>query len=310
MITTADLTDIRTVIGDWKEYFGCAISNEMFARIYYANESRDPQSFFVEKDNGRTVGFCIGIKRRVPYLDRGLEKDKAFLLAIGVLKEYRNRGIGTALLKKFEQYYADNSETIVVGQFSPYYFFPAVEEDTDAYHLFLANDYSSYDRCFGMHKDLTDYRIPEDICRFQQKRENEGFRFLQYSQQHAIELLQFVESNFTAGWYYSICSAVLNQRAERTVLLAMKDDHIIGYIQREFDYDPNRFGPFGVAEEYRCKGIGTILLHNCWQSMTQEGKKSAYFKTTDEIAQKFYLRNGMTTDKTMWHMKKESGKDR
>ena len=305
MITVANTDDIQAIANDWNSYFGCEISSEMFARIYYANESRDPSAFFIEKEDNQIVAFCIGIKRRVPYLDRGLEEEKAFLLAIGVKKEYRNKGIGTSLLKRFEQYYAENSRIIAVGQFSPYYFFPAVEENSEAFHLFLANGYKPYDKCFGMHMNLTDYKKPDDICRFQKKREEEGFRFCNYNEKYALELLQFVENSFTAGWYYSICSAVLNEHAERTVLLAIKDAHIIGYIQREFDYDPNRFGPFGVSEEYRNKGIGTILLHNCWQEMAHEGKQFAYFKTTDELAQKFYLRNGMTTDKVMWHMKKE-----
>lgn len=92
---------------------------------------------------------------------------------------------------------------------------------------------------------------------------------------------------------------------DEKIILAKGHDQPIGYIQRVYNGDLNGFGPFGVSKQYRSGGLGSVLLHLCWQAMKDVGLKTAYFKTIDELAKKFYMRNGMVVDQVMYHMNGE-----
>ncbi len=48
----------------------------------------------------RLLGFIWAVKRRYPYLERGLEPQRGYIVSQAVTKDYQNQGIATALLKK------------------------------------------------------------------------------------------------------------------------------------------------------------------------------------------------------------------
>ena len=55
--------------------------------------------------------------------------------------------------------------------------------------------------------------------------------------------------------------AMQKKEAEQTIILCVdKDDQIIGFVMRKIDGNDARFGPIGVKEELRSKGLGGVLL--------------------------------------------------
>ena len=43
------------------------------------------------------VGFCYGVKRKFPYLERGLEPERGWISIMAVCEEYQHQGIGTKI---------------------------------------------------------------------------------------------------------------------------------------------------------------------------------------------------------------------
>lgn len=60
-------------------------------RLYISIYEMWPEGFFIAEENGTLVGFIAGIG----------EGDEARILMLAVLREFRRRGIGTALLNSF-----------------------------------------------------------------------------------------------------------------------------------------------------------------------------------------------------------------
>jgi GNAT superfamily N-acetyltransferase len=72
------------------------------------------------------------------------------------------------------------------------------------------------------------------------------------------------------------------------MFVAEQGGQIIGYAQSRNE----RFGPFGVNEEFRGQGIGAVLLSNVLLSMRSKGFHCAWFLWTSDRAAKLYREHG------------------
>ena len=62
------------------------------------------------------------------------------------------------------------------------------------------------------------------------------------------------------------------KEAEDTILLVVDEQkNILGFCMRKIDGNDARFGPFGVSEHLRSKGIGGVLFEYMMQEMKQKG---------------------------------------
>jgi len=68
--------------------------------------------------------------------------------------------------------------------------------------------------------------------------------------------------------------------------VALRHGEVVGYCQQRRE----RFGPFGVAQEMRGKGIGRALLFHCLATALSKGFHCAWFLwTSDENARLYSL---------------------
>nr|WP_245349937.1 GNAT family N-acetyltransferase [Cytobacillus eiseniae] len=85
---------------------------------------------------------------------------------------------------------------------------------------------------------------------------------------------QFVESNFSFEWSQTIKEGFsLN---DPHIYIAIADKEIIGFAA--FDVYKGKkcyFGPMGVSNSNRKKGVGTMLLHHCLKEMKEIGYEYA-----------------------------------
>ena len=82
------------------------------------------------------------------------------------------------------------------------------------------------------------------------------------------KILDFIRNNFSDGWVCECERAMFNDPI--SCYIAVKDEEVIGFAC----YDSTAkgvFGPTGIKEAARGKGIGEALLHACLHSMREKG---------------------------------------
>jgi predicted GNAT family acetyltransferase len=97
-------------------------------------------------------------------------------------------------------------------------------------------------------------------------------------------LLEYVSGHFSKGWVSETKAALANHPA--SCYVAIQKGKIIGfacYNATAKDY----FGPTGVSEECRGKGVGTLLLIKCLLALKEEGYGYAIIGWSDD-ATPFY----------------------
>ncbi len=111
------------------------------------------------------------------------------------------------------------------------------------------------------------YEIP-DLSGFTEKMETIGVRVRRPNIWEKPLLLGWVKAHFSLSWALE-CETAFAVRPP-SCFIAVKDDVLIGFAC----YDCTRlnfFGPTGVAEYARGKGVGTMLLLSCLYAMKDGG---------------------------------------
>ncbi len=277
------------------------ISEERFMQQVLMDENFDPDLALVLLVEDKVIGFCLGIKRKYPYLTRGLEENRGWISIMFVLTKYQGKGYGKALLNEEEKRLKkEKVKEITLCAYSPNYFTPGVDLKYEkALSFFEQNGYVKGLDAVSMQKDLFTYSIPEKTQEMIERLKGEGISFNKYSLSYMEKLLAFTEAEFDAGWVRNILQAIRNGEAEDTILIATDiEDQVIGYCMRKIDGNDARFGPIGVKESIRSKGIGGILFDLQMREMQKRGIFYAYFLWTHGAAMRFYERHGMSTYRT------------
>ena len=103
----------------------------------------------------------------------------------------------------------------------------------------------------------------------------------------AQRVLDFCKREFPneTGWLLEIAHAL----QEGKCVISVVNHKIVGFAC----YDctgKGYFGPFGVASEYRNKGVGTELLYDCFDNMKVLGYGYAIIGWVDDTARGFYMK--------------------
>lgn len=99
------------------------------------------------------------------------------------------------------------------------------------------------------------------------------------------KVLGFVKENFEENYADECKAAFANNPI--TCYIATKNKKVIGFACYEATAK-NYFGPTGVQESERCKGIGTVLLNKCLMSMCEMGYGYAIIGWPTKSAISFY----------------------
>ena len=145
-----------------------------------------------------------------------------------------------------------------------------------------------------MCKDLHGFRLsPEGLAK-KKAAEEKGYRFVNFTYDRALELLEFNRVQFGGGWKRNALIAMRNGTAEDLILLVINpQDRICGFCMRMIDGNPARFGPIGIDQSLRNEGLGSILLDFAQQEMAKRGIYHMFFISTDDPGRRYYERKGV-----------------
>ena len=157
-----------------------------------------------------------------------------------------------------------------------------------------------------MGADLTGFQIPPEIHALAEKREREdGITIRPVTSADLPDVMPFITQHFGWDWYRHAqeYSAGLLWRSPRRIcfLVARQHGEVVGYCQQREE----RFGPFGVREDRRSKGIGRLLLFRCLAMMSAQHVFYAYFLWTGEDAARLYSQAGFKRRREFAVLRKE-----
>lgn len=268
-----------------------------FRRQALFDENFDPSLCYVALEGEEIAGFCLGMRRKFPYMERGLEPDRGWIVVMFVAKAFQRKGIGTALVGQAEADMAKaGAKNITLSAYSPSYFFPGVDEKNypEAAAFFRKMGYLPGKKDYSMCKDLHGYQISPEGKAKMAAAEKKGYRFVNFTYEYALELLEFNREHFGGGWKRNALIAMQNGTAEDLILLVLSPTgKICGFCMRMIDGNPSRFGPIGIDRNMRNEGLGGILLDFAQQEMAKRGVYHMYFVSTDEAGRRYYERHGV-----------------
>lgn len=273
------------------------------------DENFDPSLCYVALEEEQPVGFCLGMRRKFPYMERGLEPDRGWIVVMFVAREYQRKGIGTALVKRAEEdMKRAGAKNITLSAYSPSYFFPGVDEENypAAAAFFKGLGYVSGKKDYSMCKDLHGYQMSQESVKKMEAAEEKGYRFINFTYDYALELLEFNKNQFGGGWKRNALIAMQNGTAEDLILLVLSPKgSICGFCMRMIDGNPMRFGPIGIDKAMRNEGLGSILLDFAQLEMAKRGVYHMYFVSTDEPGRRYYERHGIHVFRSFTSYKKD-----
>lgn len=299
----------KEIVDLWNETM-CAdpITVQKFRKQALFDDNFDPALCYVALEENKPVGFCLGMRRKFPYMERGLEPDRGWIVVMFVAKEFQRRGIGRTLISRAEEdMRSAGAKNITLSAYSPSYFFPGVDEENypAAKPFFEKMGYVAGKKDYSMCKDLHGYQMSPEAKEKMKAAEAKGYRFINFTYDYALELLEFNKNQFGGGWKRNALIAMQNGTAEELILLVLSPEgRICGFCMRMIDGNPSRFGPIGIDSSMRNEGLGSILLDFAQLEMAKRGVYHMYFVSTDDPGRRYYERHGIHVFRSFTSYKK------
>lgn len=255
---------------------------------YLLDPNFNPASCLVATIDGVPQGFALGMNQR-----QG-GGTTAWIVGFGVAPSHRRQGIATALFGALEETWRESGiERIVIGPYIPSYVTPGVDESAypGAIDFLQAIGATTLNRPLSMKVSLTGYRPVPRALDVTARLLSESVSIRPVQPADILPLLTFLEDHFP-HWRGDATGvmAELFGGDPGHVTLHIAEEHgiIVGYAQSRAE----RFGPFGVNESCRGRGIGAALLARVLPAMRARGFHSAWFLWTSDRAARLYREHG------------------
>lgn len=295
---------IKDVVELWNKCLFCDQIDEFSFRFKaILDDNFDPNMSYIVIEDDRVIAFAYATKRKFPYLEKGLEKEKGWINVLFVDPDYRRKGIGTKLYQLLEKDLLDlDTKQIILAAYSPSYFFYGLDEDNypEAISFYERMGFEAKEYHYSMGRDLNDFQIDDITLEKKKNLEDNGYRFISFENKYSLQLLEFLKNEFGGGWKRNALMAMRDGIAEDVIIIVLdKDDKICGFSMSAIDKNPRRFGPIGIGKDKRNEGIGSVLLNYSLMHLKQRNLDSIFFMTTDEDGKRYYERNSFYLIRTV-----------
>lgn len=271
------------------------IPRSLFVRKVLLDPNFDPAGAPVARLGEEVVGFGLSLARRVPLEDAPPDTGRGYITLLAVDPARWRRGVGSALLRWMEDYLrARGCTTGMVSPYAPNYFLPGV--DVNAYQpalrFFLKHGYAEVYRPLSMDCNLRGLRTPDWVQERMAALKNAKVVVESYRAELIPALLRFLRAEFPGDWQRFVREAVARIEqgdSPERLWIAHEQGEVIGFSH----YEGERFGPIGVAQAQRGRGIGQALLYRTLQAMRAQGLHVAFFLWSDDrTAERLYAEAG------------------
>ncbi len=302
-ITPISNRDIEGVLKLWNKVLPLdAVTLDSLEARVLLDENFDENTFVIAKEDDRVVGFIVGTyARRVPLGDHDPKGDRCWITALGVEPEYQKQGVAAKMLASlFEKFKTLGKRECYIATYAPGYFVPGIDikEYSEAISFLKKSGFEETYRPLSMDTQLPLFKVTLEAEEKEKRLLEDGIAIRPYTRNDLLSFMKFLESNMPADWV-RVSRANLRDLTRGIfqvdqIFIAVaegadrKESEVIGYCQ----FEGAHFGPFGVADKYQGKGIGTVLLGRTLERMRAKGYHNAYVLWTDDVAAKVYSKFG------------------
>ena len=305
-------TDLEAVVRAWNQANTAdPITKRRFVTTFLMDVNFDANGLLVAQCGDDVIGAAYAVRRKHASERDFLEPDTGWLLFFFVVPEHQGKGVGTALLEQSIDWLEQQGRTtILFSPYTPNYLLPGL--DVHAYPAAAAllekRGFSKLYEAVAMDRLLTDYRLPtryyQDVARL----ESQDYTVGNATDADLIDVIRLAGDHFNADWERAIREAVVQGMPSDNISVVRDDSgKLVGWAMHgTYDGAQERFGPFGVLESQRGKGLGRVLLYHSLNDMKAKGAHSAWFLWTGETtaAGYLYLNEGFTITRRFTVMKR------
>ncbi|NUP98283.1 MAG: GNAT family N-acetyltransferase [Armatimonadetes bacterium] len=261
-----------------------AVDADTFRRKVLLDPNFRAEGLAVAEEDGRLLGFCLGLVRHLPFEGVGLDPDRGWITAMGVQPARRREGIGTALLAQVNSYLLANGRaTLVVAGYLPNYFVPGVdiERYADGVAFLQHRGFETVSEALSMDANLVRFDFAPYQARAAALAER-GVTIRALAPADIPPFLDFLRDQMPADWVRhareQLTEATRGRGRYEQFSLALRGPEIVGYCQ----FEDEHFGPFGVRDDHQGQGIGTVLLAHSLETMRRHGHHNAWVLWTSQ----------------------------
>jgi len=233
----------------------------------------DPEATIVALDQSEPVGIILGAQRiRAP--PELVGREHGWIKLAVVEPRYMQSGLMDQLLLAIERSLkSKGAKDVRVSDFAGWMFWPGVDlRYPDLLRFFGDHGYLKVNVSVEYEVNLLGMRAPSFILEKEAAMAEQGYAFTIPDQEQREGVIDWIHSNF--GPLYSHEASEAFRHDIPSLWLAYKGDEIVGFSSYGTS-ELNWFGPIGVIESERRKGVGSVLLYKALMGMKEEGRRIA-----------------------------------
>jgi mycothiol synthase len=287
---------------------GEAIPLPRFTRQVLLDPNFLPEGAPVAVDHGRIVGFLLCIARQIPLENMPSDADRGYINLLGVAPSHQRRGIASQLLSAAESFLkSQNRNLVIVSGYAPNYFLPGVDVNlySSGLNFLTQHGYKEIYRPIAMEIPLWTLQVPAWVTEKHAKLTREGITVEPYHPKLTLPLIDFARSEFKGDWVRfarQTAEKILLGDSPERIMIAHENGTVVGFSH----HDAERFGPIGVAQTHRGRGIGQVLMYRTLAAQRSAGYRVAFFLWSDDkTAARMYSAAGFRETRRFAYMKKE-----
>ena len=259
------------------------ITKRVFKRKIILDVNFDREGYLIALQNEKPVGFVYVIVRKAPLDNDGdLSCEVADINGFGTL--CGNIEVGKALICAAEEYARKKGvKKLLVSPYKPYYFTQGFDTEREAEYikLFSSVGYTRQADSYARDINLFAYQIPEEIIAARHRAEAAGFYIGPLTEDYLLAFWEYMNKYQLPSWRVRLRQLLRDTDDLCRVRIAAHCGEVIGFnVFGDPDGSPERFGPFGLREDFRGMKLGQILLSDCLYEMKCRGLHNAWMQSS------------------------------
>lgn len=289
------------------------ITESRFIKTVLMDINFDADGLLIAKRDGKIIGASYAVRRKHASEHDLLEPEKGWLLSFFVARRERQSGLGHHLVSQSVDWLEQcGAREVYFSSYTPNYLVPGLDKDAypRAFKLLEDMGFHRQYEAAAMDRLLSDYRPSIRYRNTLDGLHAEGYVVRAARVEDLPCVLRLAGDHFNPDWERAIREAVVQGMPAENISIALDPTGtLVGWAMHgTYEGMSERFGPFGVLDSQRGKGLGRVLLHHCLQHMKASGAHSAWFLWTGEAspAGRLYLDEAFSTTRRFTIMKREN----